>query len=290
MTIYTKYCNHKFNPTKGCKTLLAGSPELYRQSDPDFMAGDANLMVDPDESKSLLPGESGIAGVKVSTPSGGTIGFEMEGGKLSFESFTQERLPSLFLYCVADEPDPSLEKAKSVNQDYDDWFQINDIDRFIDMVQGEIHKEIMRCFGLPGDRGFGVLEVRGPVQYYGEGNESDLKERATITFLTDHGYLKCSGSSLLDPLVEDGAREINLSESGMLSYVQGQPLWDAFFKHSRYKSLSEYRVAWFPCLFKIIATPLNVNENVVFSPKTNVTQLIIDISCFGPGDKGLPIF
>ena len=159
MTIYTKYCNHKFNPRKGCKTLLAGSPELYRQSDPSFMGGDTNLMVDPDESKSLLPGASGIAGIEITTPTGGRIGISTERGELSFKSFTQKRLPSLFLYCVADEPKPSMEKAKSLNEEYDDWFQINDIDLFINMIQGEVHKEIMRCFGLPREHGFGVLEV-----------------------------------------------------------------------------------------------------------------------------------
>ena len=299
MTIYTKYCKHRFNPKNGCNTIQIGSPELYRKSGPGFMGGDPNLMVDPDESKSLLPGASGIAGIEITTPTGGRIGVSMEGGELSFESVTQERLPSLFLYCVAEEPAPSLEKAKSLDQGYDDWFQIKDIDLFIDMIQGEIHKQIMRCFGLPQGHGFGVLEVRGPVQYYGEGNESDLKERATITFLTDHGYFKFGGSSLLDPLVEDGARETKTNENGMLSYVQGQPLWDAFFKHSKYKSLSEYRVAWFPCQFRsrgrvsnfpVIETPLNLSENVAFLARTDLERIIVNISSLDPGSKGLPIF
>lgn len=89
MTIYTKYCNHKFNPKKGCKTLQVGSPELYRHSDPGFMGGDTNLMVDLDESKSLLPGASGIAGVEITPPMGGMIEVSAEGGELSFENITQ---------------------------------------------------------------------------------------------------------------------------------------------------------------------------------------------------------
>ncbi len=315
MAIYTKYCEEKFNLSKGCTTLRLGSPQQYRQSDPQFLRSVPGLVVDPDESKSLVPGSSGVAGVEVVTPSGGKFGFGAKGGEVSFSGITQNRLPNFLLYCVANELRPSIEKARSLDENYDDWFQISDIDQFSNMIQGEVHKKIANCFGFPRGHDFGVLEVRGPVQYYGEGDESSLKEEVRITFMTDHGYWQFGGSTMLDPLVEKGAREIRITEDNMLSYVQGSPIWDAFFKHSRYKCLSEYRIAWFPCRFRIeripsekipkavptivgqesnfysiIEAPLNVTDKVQFLSNNDFESLIIDVSCFEQRGTPLPIF
>lgn len=100
MAVYTKYCKREFNLTRGCTTLLLGSPQLYRRSDPEFLESALSLMVDPDESKSLVPRLSGVAGVEVITRSGGKFGFSVEGGEVSFSGITQNRLPNFYLYCV----------------------------------------------------------------------------------------------------------------------------------------------------------------------------------------------
>ena len=184
---------------------------------------------------------------------------------MSYSSITQERLPNFFLYCVAAAARPTMAAAKSLNSKYDDWFQINNMDQFVDMIQDDIHRQIARKLKFPRNGYYGILELRGPVHYYGDGVESDVAETATITFLTDHGYFKCSGSQIVGTLTKHNARSCRVDENQTLSYVEGNPLWDAFWKDPSYKCLPEYRVAYFPCLFSPQILPLDVGKIGFFS-------------------------
>ena len=246
MTGCTKYCRHEHNLATGCTTLQLGTPQLYRRSESRVQRTDTSLLVDPDESKFLVLGESAVRGVEVHLKSGGRLGVSVgEGGEMSYSSITQERLPNFFMYCVATASQPNMETAKSLDRDYDDWFQIEDMDAFVDMIQEDVHRETIRKLKLPRKDDFGVLEIRGPVHYYGEGTESDMANTATITFLTDNGQYKCSGSQILQSLTEHDARTNRVGENHIVSHIQGNPIWDAFWKHPQYKCLSEYRVASF---------------------------------------------
>ena len=278
--ICTKYCHHEHNLARSCTTLKLGTPQLYRGSPPDSPARDDSLVVDVNESKFLIPGATEVPGVEICTPSGGRIEISVGGdGHFSYSTITQERLPNFFMYCVTTEQQPNMDTAKSLDSTYDDWFRIKDIDTFVDLIQGDVHTQMISALGLPRHTGYGILELRGPVHVYGDSDESDAANTATITLLSDNGYCKFGGSQVLNTLTKEGSRMGQIRNDGVRSYRQGNPIWDAFWKHPRYKGLREYRVAYFPCFLgqQVSLTDLH---GIAFLHGDCVDHLIVPLSCW----------
>jgi hypothetical protein len=124
--MYLKFCESRYNLNKGCQTISIGTLDSYNEDDPDF------LKFDPNEGKievtnfgsevtisredSLIISNGGILG-EMKVNEGGNI-------KVHFS------FPNCYIFCLGYSIYPSIENAKKIDENYDSWYFIEDINRF----------------------------------------------------------------------------------------------------------------------------------------------------------------
>lgn len=209
--MYVKFCESRYNLNNGCQTISIGTLDSYNEDDPDFLKFDNNegkieisnfgSEVNISREDSLIIFNGGFLGeMKVN-----------EGANINV-SFS---FPNCYIFCLGYNTFPSIENAKKIDENYDSWYFVEDINRFSIKLLRLLAQQIKL-------------------------SDLVLKEDVTLE------YIKGITIQLIHNPVKYIDKKIHLSDERMnnVKNIIDNPFDWIFIKDMKYNSLPEYRIVF----------------------------------------------